>query len=103
MRIRWSRVLLVVLAIIAIAHWDAIREAVAALDLGGLWAGFAETLRDLPPGGQYLVVLATSALVFIAIYRLVVMVCRQDRRPPPPKPESEHPRRDDDDDTVRLP
>ncbi|MFO8015113.1 MAG: hypothetical protein R6X20_17645 [Phycisphaerae bacterium] len=76
-RIRRSRILLVVLAIIAIAHWEAIREAIAALELGGLWEGFAETLQEMPPGGKYVIVLMVLALLYISVYRLIVYTQRR--------------------------
>ena len=75
--IKWGRILIVILVIVAISRWRAIRALIAEMDLGGTWSAFCATLRDMPSGGKYVVVLAVLALLYISIYRLIVYRNRQ--------------------------
>ena len=66
--IAWKKILIVILIIVAVSRWPAVCEAIAEMDLPGMWWAFCQTLRDMPDGAKYVIVLMTLALMFVTLY-----------------------------------
>ena len=97
-KIRWSRVLLVIFALVAISRWRNVCEFWSSLRLGEMLQEYIEHVWEMPPPGRALILLALLALGFVTVFVLVRERLRRsergpDRSPPsaPPPPPAEPP------------
>ena len=83
-KIRWGRVFLVILAIVAISRWRDVCEFWSSLRLGEMLQEYIAHVWEMPPPGRALILLALFALGFVTVFVLVREKVRRSSRPEPP-------------------
>jgi len=72
MRIRWSSVLIAILALVALAYNRQIGEAMGELRLGDMWEEFCWEIWRTPPLGRFGMVAMVLLLLYITVYMLIL-------------------------------
>ena len=71
-RIKWNRILAVLLAIVLISRWRTVMELVGQMQLRAFWNDFCATASAIPPLGKYTIILSLMALLYVSLFKLIL-------------------------------
>jgi len=71
MRVRWSGVLLAMLALLALAYNRQIGERLAEMRLGEMWEEFCGEIWGTPPLGRFAIVAMVLGLLYVTAFVLI--------------------------------